>query len=148
MRVGLVACARRKGPRPAPARRLYTSPLFRAAAGYCERAYDRWYVLSARHGLVEPGQVLAPYDLTLSALSTGERLGWAAEVVYALRAAGVADACLYLHAGGHYRAALEQWGRRSGDLLRLHAPLAGLGIGQQLTWYRDQLLGGEPGEAA
>jgi hypothetical protein len=51
--IGLVACSRRKADRSLPARELYVSPLFRAAFGYAERRYgpERWFILSARHGL-------------------------------------------------------------------------------------------------
>jgi hypothetical protein len=59
--VGLVACSRLKADRPAPARELYVSPLFRAARAYAERRHGpgRWFILSAHHGLVDPDTVLA-----------------------------------------------------------------------------------------
>ena len=76
--VGLLACGRLKADRPLPARELYVSPLFRAARAYAERRYgpDRWLILSARHGLVDPETVLAPYDLSLHQLSAAERQAW------------------------------------------------------------------------
>jgi hypothetical protein len=60
MRVGLVGCVKTKQPRVAPAQELYTSPLFRRRRAWVERTCDRWFILSAKHGLVEPGRVLAP----------------------------------------------------------------------------------------
>jgi hypothetical protein len=77
LKVGLVACSKTKADGPRPAAELYTSPLFRKAAAYCRRHYDRWFILSALHGLVEPSTVLAPYDLTLTALTPTEREAWA-----------------------------------------------------------------------
>ncbi|MBT2549736.1 hypothetical protein J7I85_15680 [Arthrobacter sp. ISL-65] len=59
-RVGLVACASQKLQRPAPARDIYVSQLFRKASAYAEKTWDRWYVLSAKHGLVRPDTVLEP----------------------------------------------------------------------------------------
>lgn len=58
--VGLVGCASQKLKRPAPARELYVSPLFKKASAYAEATCDRWYVLSAKHGLVHPDAVLEP----------------------------------------------------------------------------------------
>ncbi|HWO69164.1 MAG TPA: hypothetical protein VNP94_00195, partial [Actinomycetota bacterium] len=46
MRIGLVGCVKSKRARPAPARDLYTSPLFRGARRFVERSCDRWFVLS------------------------------------------------------------------------------------------------------
>jgi hypothetical protein len=71
MDIGLVACSRLKADRPLPARELYVSPLFRAARAYAERRYgsECWLILSAKHGLVDPETVLAPYDVTLRQLS-------------------------------------------------------------------------------
>lgn len=144
MRIGLVACAKTKLARPAPARALYTSVLFRKASAYCERTYDRWFVLSAQWGLVAPERVLAPYDLTLRELSPEARLDWAASIVGGLSDAGLTGEVLCLHAGGHYRRALERYVALFHDeagvpaprpRLRFEAPLAGLGIGRQLAWY-------------
>lgn len=63
--VGLVGCASQKLRRPAPARELYVSPLFKKASAYAEQACDRWYVLSAKHGLVHPDAIFEPYDMKL-----------------------------------------------------------------------------------
>jgi hypothetical protein len=35
---------------------------------YAESHADAWCILSAKHGLVEPAQVLAPYEVTLNRL--------------------------------------------------------------------------------
>jgi hypothetical protein len=51
--------------RPAPAQELYVSQLFKKASAYTELTCDRWYVLSAMHGLVHPHTVLESYDMRL-----------------------------------------------------------------------------------
>lgn len=63
--VGLVGCASQKLRRAAPARELYVSQLFKKASAYAEKTCDRWYILSAKHGLVHPDEVLEPYDVKL-----------------------------------------------------------------------------------
>jgi len=60
----VIACGGRKLPHPAPARELYTGPLFRAARAWAEQSPGgRWFILSAHHGLVHPDTVVEPYDV-------------------------------------------------------------------------------------
>jgi DGQHR domain-containing protein len=132
--IGLVGCSKRKLPHPAPARELYISPLFQFAARYCGATCDCWFVLSAKHALVEPAEMLAPYDVTLRHLTTAGRETWACRVVEQLRQRGLLNAGhrFQLHAGAVYARPLTRH-------LPAEQPLAGLGIGQRLSWYRRQL---------
>lgn len=79
MRVGLIACCKEKLDHASPARELYCSPLFTLARGWMEHPgrCDEWAILSAKHGLVLPGDALEPYDLSLEALTEDERRAWA-----------------------------------------------------------------------
>ena len=131
--IGLVAWGRLEADRPLPARELYVSPLFRAARAYAERRYgpDHWLILSARHGLVDPETVLAPYDLSLRQLTAAEREAWGDRVATELTDRFPAGTVLWFHAGALYRAAIAPV-----VVHQVRAPLAGLGIGQQLAWYR------------
>ncbi len=129
-RIGLVACGKGKLDRPAPARDLYNGALFRKASAYCEATYDGWFILSAKHGLVDRETLVEPYDLSLSHLDQPERRAWAERVVEDLRRRDLLDAEFFMHAGEKYARPLE-------PLLGVtHRPLRGLGIGRQLAWYR------------
>lgn len=131
--IGIVACSKTKLAHAAPAKDLYTSQLFRATHAHCEASYDRWLILSALHGLVEPDQIIEPYDLTLTTMSAAERREWAAMVSMQpladdLRVAAYEGmGAIYLHAGVLYRQAFQRG--------KIMVPLEGLGIGQQLGWY-------------
>jgi hypothetical protein len=137
--VGLVGCASQKLRRPAPARELYVSQLFKKASAYAERNSDRWYILSAKHGLVHPDGVLEPYDVKLgtNARTPPPIHQWAATVREQLAAelAGIGKVKLLVLAGEHYRYAVYRgpW--------EYEVPLQGLGIGQQLGWLTSQLSG-------
>ena len=133
--IGLVGCSRRKQAHPAPACELYASPLFRLASGYCAVACEFWYILSARHGLVEPADVLAPYDQSLHALGRAGREAWARRVVGQLEQRGLLGRGhrFLLHAGAAYADPLA-------SLIGAEQPLAGLGIGSRLAWYRAHLV--------
>jgi hypothetical protein len=78
--IALVGCGASKLTRRAPAQDLYTGTLFRAARAYAEQ-HDHWYILSARHGLVDPEMELDPYDCSLSDMSERERDAWGDSVV-------------------------------------------------------------------
>nr|WP_277924495.1 DUF6884 domain-containing protein [Sphingomonas sp. CROZ-RG-20F-R02-07] len=83
----LVACVSQKLDRRAPAAELYRSDWFRKARTYVEETGERWYVLSAAHGLVEPAKRLSPYDVTLRDLTAAERRLWGKKTVRQLRRA-------------------------------------------------------------
>ncbi|MGD9101265.1 MAG: hypothetical protein PVF45_12365, partial [Anaerolineae bacterium] len=133
--VALVACSARKLTRPALARALYTSVLFRAARTWVEANGWPWHVLSARHGLVDPDQVLAPYDACFQQSAPS---GWVEAVWTSLleRYAG-RRVHFKLLASLAYRDRLMQRIRDHPDW-RAEAPLAGLGIGQQIVWLRER----------
>jgi hypothetical protein len=137
MNVGLVACGKTKRSTPSPAEDLYTGQLFRSAREYARTHYDRWYILSAKHGLVAPTTVLEPYEQTLNTMTIVDREAWARRVLAQLVAEGLhigskgflIDERYYFHAGRRYVEFLEK------PLIGT-VPLAGLGIGQQLAWYK------------
>ena len=70
--VYLVGCGKSKLDHPAPARHIYTGSLFQKALEYAEmkalrEGADIW-ILSAKHGLLSPGDIIDPYDLALTSL--------------------------------------------------------------------------------
>lgn len=140
IKVGLVGCAAQKLQHPAPARDLYISQLFRKASAYAEATCDRWYILSAKHGLVHPDTVIEPYDMRLGSKHTTSPpiCAWAAGVRTQLdvELAGLEDATLVVLAGEQYRTILRdsRWPSE--------VPMKGLGIGQQLGWLTVQLNAG------
>ena len=65
--VALVGCGKAKGSKAAPARELYTSPLFRKSLELAELIADATFVASASRGLVELDEIVEPYDTKLPA---------------------------------------------------------------------------------
>jgi len=59
----LIQCTNTKRDHEAPARMLYDeSAYFRKMRAWAESRGDRWYILSAKHGLLSPDEPVAPYD--------------------------------------------------------------------------------------
>jgi hypothetical protein len=81
----LVSCVSAKRSRPLPARELYCSDWFVTARDYVEAQAEDWYILSAKYGLVEPDEVIEPYNETLSDISSAERRAWAERVAGQVR---------------------------------------------------------------
>jgi hypothetical protein len=135
VQIGLVGCASQKLQHPAPARDLYVSQLFRKASAYAEKTCDRWYILSAKHGLVHPDAVLEPYDMKLGTKSGPPIRLWIDGASEQLTAelAGIENPEILALCGEQYRQVIYR-GRWAYE-----APMAGMGIGQQLGWLTGQL---------
>ncbi|KPF82186.1 hypothetical protein IP70_22165 [alpha proteobacterium AAP38] len=126
----LVACVKVKRPVPAAARDLYCSDWFVKARRYVEQRTDHWYILSAKYGLVGPGDVIAPYDLTLNKMPVSERREWAARVLQQLQGVHYPiDAPVVVLAGLNYRLPLTPWLGQRGVV-----PMMGLGFGHQKSF--------------
>ncbi len=76
MRIGLVGCCKKKLDRAAPARELYQSDLFKSSVAWLEARdeLDGWAILSAKHRLVMPDDVIYPYELSLADMNQRESL--------------------------------------------------------------------------
>jgi hypothetical protein len=133
MRV-IVPCGAKKAASPAPARELYRGSYFRAcwawAASVAELADIR--ILSALYGLVEPDQVLAPYNvrmgapgaIALEALARqAAALGWTGPVAV-------------LGAADYVRAAEAVFPGARSLVPVMRAEAGGVGLGHQIGWLR------------
>ena len=107
------------------------------ARRYAEASGRLWFILSAEHGLVPPGRLVEPYERTLNTMGIADRRAWAkrvdrdlAEIVPDLSQA------IFL-AGGHYREFLVQ--HLAARSVTVSVPMAGLRIGEQLSWLTKHL---------
>lgn len=135
-RVGLVGCVKTKLFTAAPAAELYTSALFRGRRAFVERTCERWFILSARYGLVNPLQEIEPYDETLAGKSAHERRRWSDAVLGELegRLRPLDRRVFEIHAGAAYRdSGLSEGLRLRGAAVEV--PAIGLSQGQQLAFY-------------
>ena len=120
MQIGLIGCTKSKLNHAALAGELYMpSSLFRKAKAYCEHHYERWYILSAKHGLLHPNTIIGPYDVTLKRMRRPERRAWGQRVSKQLQELG--PHIFYAHAGKDYLEYLTG--------ITIVNPLEGLGYG-------------------
>lgn len=109
MRVGLIGCGKEKLSHAAPAAELYTGPFFSLCKKWISKPgrVDEWGILSAKHGLVLPSQVIEPYDLTLDRMGQKAQKKWAESTHEQLLEQWGSDHIIYMIlAGSYYRTAL------------------------------------------
>lgn len=107
-----------------PARELFTSTGFARARDAAVRSGHPWFVLSAKHGLLDPDDVVGPFALLIGDQPAGYRAAWAEWVVVQLadrlRLPGVT---VEVHGGVDFAQALKGPLARRGA--RIEIPLPG-----------------------
>src|SRR6266567_8408523 len=141
VRVGLVGCVKGKASEATPARNLYTSPLFRGRRSFVERSCDRWFILSAKHELLNPNQTVEPYNLELRELSRTQRREWSQRVLSQLEHA-LGDLCDYefeIHAGAEYvnNGLAAGLTKRGATVVN---PSGGRSLGRLLSFYKSPAI--------
>ena len=132
----LVACVGKKRRYGCSAEWIYQSPWFRLASKYARSGFDEWFILSAKHGLLRPGERILPYDEMLSGKKKAEREQWGKWVFECFLREIKPGVNVTILAGNLYREFLEQ--HLLGAGIDVSVPMRGLGIGQQLAWLKSQ----------
>ena len=131
----LLSCVKSKRSHRCRAGDMYISPLFQKMMAYAESLNPKGiFILSAKYGLLNPNDIIEPYEQTLKAMKAAERRTWAKSVIEELREHSdlYNDHFVFL-AGTAYRQDLIPY------LKRYSVPMEGLGLGKQLQWLDLQL---------
>lgn len=131
----LVTCVKSKLTRPAAARDLYSSPLFRKQRAYAEAICRPWFILSAEHALVQPEEWLAPYERYLPDTPAAYQRAWGFFVAERLELliGPLNGRLVEVHASREYVSAIR--GPLETKGAKLHGPLDSLSHGKRLQWY-------------
>lgn len=103
-KIVFVSCSEMKANKPAKAKDLYTSPLFRLSMKVAKRyKADDIFILSAKHHLVEMERELAPYDLKLERRKAVREI-WVDEVIKQVIGKGImpTDKAIFLTGKEYY----------------------------------------------
>lgn len=136
IRVVLVSCVKSKRAAASAAQDLYTSDLFASMRNYAQINADKWFILSAEHGVLKPDEIVRPYERTLNRLPKRERLEWAESVQRKLLELLPPGALITIFAGERYRENLVPFLRQHGFPVSI--PMAGLKFGFQLRWLKER----------
>lgn len=128
----LISCSSKKLPHKARARDLYCSPLFNLSYKYATSINpDEIYILSAKHGLLDPSKEIEPYDVSLISMPAAEIREWAARVLEDLRKKSNPEKDNFIFfAGKKYRKYLTP------HLEHYEVPMRGLPIGKQQEYLK------------
>lgn len=138
--IGLVSCVKTKSKNPAQPRDLYTSPYFEKMRAYAEQNHDDWWILSAKHGLLDPNaEPIEPYDKTLNGARKAEKQDWAERVLPQLRTNNLLleGTTLVIHAGKDYYGELIPL--LEDEPVNVEIPTEGLGFGDTQAWYKKRI---------
>ena len=135
-RIALVSCVKTKQESAAAAEDLYTSTWFRYCRRYAEQNADRWFILSAEHGVLRPEQRIDPYERALMTMSKQARIAWAGRVQQQLLELLPASAVVIVLAGIRYRENVAPFLEERGFTITV--PMLGKRSGQQLQWLKEQ----------
>lgn len=62
-RIAVINCGSKKKSYPCPAREMYEDgSLFKKIRDYIELDYDQYFILSGKYGLLNPNQIIEPYE--------------------------------------------------------------------------------------
>ncbi len=137
--LALVACAKTKASVAGPAAALYVSPLYRKSLLAALDRTKSVCILSAKHGLLDLGQRIEPYELTLKGMTAERRLAWGERVAAKLFERMRAGDKAVVYGGEDYVAPLLDPLRQCG--VAVERPLGSRSLGARLQYLRD--LNGE-----
>lgn len=138
-RVAFVSCVKTKLDEPDLAEHLYISPWFCMAREWARRNADRWFILSAEHGLIEPGKFIDPYERSLNTMKVRERQEWSQRVIKQIDEWQLEGTWAWVLAGENYRRFIMEALEVRFD--RVSVPMEGLMMGEQLSWMKGALGG-------
>jgi hypothetical protein len=99
-----------------------------------------WWILSAKHGLLDPdGEPIEPYDETLCGTRKAKKREWSERVAEELDEEGLLsdEVTLVFHAGKDYYHELLPLIEDSGVTIEI--PTEGLAIGKKQAWYKERI---------
>jgi hypothetical protein len=139
MRIALISCSKEKKNYACPAYELYSaSNLFTLSYQYAKQNADKVYILSAKYGLVDEGQIIQPYNQTLKEMNRQQQLSWASSVVIELKKECnlVSDSFILLAGNTYCRDLIQHLPNHS-------LPLDGLRMGERMAKLKRLLDGTE-----
>lgn len=130
-----LACTKTKADKKCAAKDMYTSDLFKKSYQYAEKLGGNIWILSAKYGLLSPGDIIAPYNQTLVGASEMECKKWAYKVYYQMvdKRINFEEEAVFLCGKNYYKYLIAKFSKGS-------APLAHMRIGQQLKFLKERIL--------
>jgi hypothetical protein len=122
-RVVLIGSSGATADEPRPAGELFRSDGFTRAREHAEQSRLPWFVLSARHGLLDPAEVISPHGVQIDDQPAGYRTAWGEWVVAQLAdRVQLGGVVVEVHGGVDFAQPLRQPLTRRGAVLEIPLP--------------------------
>ena len=131
----LLACSDQKTQNTAPAGQLYASERFDLARKLAEAHADRWFIASAKHGLLHPNSIVAPYDRALPNIDDAERGCWSRRVLDQLRPYITDNVQVVCLGDEEYFQEISAW--LTARRILVFVPFQHLPKGKRIPWLRQ-----------
>lgn len=132
----LIPCGKRKREKSAPAKDLYTSALFKRHRAYAESLGAPWFILSAKHGLLHPDELVEPYNVTMNKMPKSAREDWSLRVQRQLDPhIELTGNTVVMTCGVNYQSGLLEWFQLRG--VHVYLPLKGVGLFKQSARLKE-----------
>lgn len=103
MPISLIACSKSKQDHKCKAGEMYTGNLYTKSKELVEKSGEKWWILSAKHHLLDPEKEIEPYNEYLGDYSADELHEWSDEVIKEMKEAGIKeDEKIHVYAGEDY----------------------------------------------
>jgi hypothetical protein len=129
--VCIVSCSATKGTAKTWAEDLYRSETFGLARRYAHAQADRWFIFSAKHGLLPPARCIEPYDQQISDMSRAELDGLVHRLKRQLDKWGLRDQSCVSLCDADYNSTL-----RSAGLQLIDCPVETMPKFAKIEWLR------------
>lgn len=122
-RVVLIGSSGATADEPRPAGEMFRSDGFARSRDHAQHARLPWFVLSAKHGLLDPAEVISPHALQIDDQPAGYRTAWGEWVVAQLADRLQLDGVVVeVHGGVDFAQPLRQPLARRGAVLEIPLP--------------------------
>ena len=133
-KIALIGCTARKQNYKCSALEMYTkSNYFNLKLDYCEKInVDKIFILSAKYGLLEPEDIIEPYNIHLKNTSKEYRINWSKNVLNDLKQKTnlKKDEFIILISNDYMKYLIEY-------IPNHYNPVKGLRIGKQMKFFKE-----------
>lgn len=129
-KIALISCSKNKMDYDCVAKIMYSkSILFKKSFSYCvDQNYSYIFILSAKYGLLNPSEIISPYELTLNSFNNQQKKEWAKKCFEKISDMGLIDYRFDFYTGAEYFKELSKLLPCTNNILQ------GLGIGERLKF--------------
>ena len=136
--LAIIGCSKTKLNSPAEARHLYTSKRFLAAKKIVKENNLKWVVISAKHKILLPTNIIDPYDLEINSLSKYELEDWKRECLKTLlNITSEGDNIVFFGDDNYFNPLKEDLSLQN---RKIFTPLKYIGNSKKTTWLNSGLL--------